>query len=444
MNSNALAMLKAAAEKKKSNWKDPVVKQVKVTREQYLQEKAEEEAKKNKKKAFLMGNTGGGDVGVGAVGPDPRVTETLGQIQRERSQLVQEKQQWAAQLQEMKSQMQQFQSQVSMMGDAGPVPTSSSGASQVDPALRRDLDQALERLDAVEQENQKLRKQLEAAKVQVAEAKSTADAAKSTADSAKSMAKSAASGSSSGNNGGGSGVSEDDLDDLTERIEVLEEKHSKLILSTAQDSTTLEETKEDLQALQKRVGTLEKAAVAAAKRERSRARSTTRKAPVEESSPRPASKECVKTQTNTTPMSPPSQKKESAPPATIPNESSSSEKSREAPMRSKSSDTATPSDVLGPHTAQEVAHAQASDKGLVAYLEKSGGAGMYPKFSMSVKDVDGLKLVFFYKKLYVPESLREKTLRYYNKNHNDDGGWTRTLAKNVIWPSLDADVTTFK
>ena len=55
MNANALAMLKAAAAKKKSNWKDPVVKEVKVTKEQYLQEKAEEEAKKNKKKAFLMG-----------------------------------------------------------------------------------------------------------------------------------------------------------------------------------------------------------------------------------------------------------------------------------------------------------------------------------------------------------------------------------------------------
>ena len=73
------------------------------------------------------------------------------------------------------------------------------------------------------------------------------------------------------------------------------------------------------------------------------------------------------------------------------------------------------------------------------------GTGMYPKFSMSVKDVDGLKLVFFYKKLYVPEKLRTKTLQYYYDHHSAaEGGWTRAMAKNVIWPSLDTDVTNFK
>ena len=97
--------------------------------------------------------------------------------------------------------------------------------------------------------------------------------------------------------------------------------------------------------------------------------------------------------------------------------------------------------MLGPHSAGDVAHAQASDSKLVAALEGKS-AGMYPKFSMSVKEVDGLKLVFFYKKLYVPEKLRTKTLQYYYDNHNDD--WTRVMAKHVIWPSLDTDVTNFK
>lgn len=449
MNANAIAMLKAAADKKKTNWKDPVVKQVRVTKEQYLQEKAEEEAKKNKKKAFLMGNTD--DAVGGGGGPDPRVTEALGQIQRERSQLMQEKQQWSTQLEEMKSQMQQMRSQMSALQEQGGATSGSSNSSSgapttaaADPTVRRDLDEALERLDTVERENERLRKQIETTKAQATEAKSTAEAAKSTAKAAKAaLGSSNDNSNNNGNSNTNSGVSDEDWDELTERIEVLEEKHSKLILSTARDSDTLEDTKEDVQALQKRVGSLEKAAVAAAKRDRSRARSTTRKT-TEVVSSEPVKNTSPTTNTAVSSSGNPSlsSKKEAAPPATIPTDSnSSSEPSREAPSRSKSSASSS-ADVLGPHTAQEVAHAQASDKNLVAYLGKSGGAGMYPKFSMSVKDVDGLKLVFFYKKLYVPETLRPQTLRYYKEHHDAD--WTRTMAKHVIWPSLDTDVTNFK
>ena len=397
MNADALAMLKAAAAKKKSNFKDPVVKQVKVTKEQYLQEKAEAEAKKNKKKAFLMGDSDSGAMGGG--GPDPRVTELLAQVQRERSAFLQEKQQWAQQMQELKEQVKQVQKLKNGRNSGG----SGETAAAVDTSLREDLDSVLERLKTVEKENGKLRKQVEEATTQAETAKKMA----STAKKAVAM--------SSSSSAPASGVDSDDLDDLVDRIETLEEKYSKLILSTAQDSSTLEDTADSLKTLEKRVAALEKGA---AKRETSRARSTTRKATE-----------------STTPVTPTKQSKPSVTKVSVDPE----------PAREKaptSEPAAAASDVLGPHTAQEVAHGQASDSKLVAYLEGKS-AGMYPKFSMSVKDVDGLKLVFFYKKLYVPEKLRQKTLKYYHDKHGS-GSWTRVLSKQVIWPSLDADVTTFK
>lgn len=424
MNASALAMLKAAAEKKKSNWKDPVVKQLKVTKEQYLQEKAEQEAKKNKKKAFLMGMSGDNEPvpTMGGGGPDPRVTELLGQVQRERSALQQEKQQWAQQMQEFKGQMQQLQSQMANGGATSSVAATEPTSSSPNPELRHDLDQALERIEALETENAKLRKQVQSVK-------SMAENADSVAKSAKEMAKKASSSSAasaiSSNSNHSTGVSADELDDLVDRIETLEEKHSKLTLTVAHDSETLDDAKEDVAKLEKKLVTLEKAVATAAKqrdrsRDRSRARSTTRQA-----------EPTTSTKTTT-----------SAPVSSAP----TPEPTRSTPDRSASSATTdSAADVLGPHSASDVAHAQASDAKLMAAIEGKS-AGMYPKFSMSVKQVDGLKLVFFYKKLYVPEKLRTKTLKYYYDHHNNaaDGGWTRVMAKHVIWPSLDTDVTNFK
>lgn len=413
MNANALQMLQEAAAKKKKAFKDPVVKQVKVTKEQYLQEKAEQEAKKNAKKRFLSGTSDDGNTG----GPDPRVTELLSQIQRERSALQQEKQQWAQQMQELKAQVQEMRSDLSKVRASGTggggggesVPSQASADSE----LRQELEDCMSRVKAVEKENAKLRKLLDDTKSEAETAKKMASAAKKAAATSSSPAAPS------------SGPASEDLDELEERIETLEEKHSKMILSMAKDSTTLEDTTDSVKSLEKRVAGLEKATAASSNRANSRARSATRK-PAENTA-----------SAATTPASP---RREAPVSTSKPVVTPEPTPAKEIPSEST---TVPSSDILGPHTAQEVAHGQASDTKLVAYLEGKS-AGMYPKFSMSVKDVDGLKLVFFYKKLYVPEKLREKTLKYYHDKHSSDGSWTRVLAKQVIWPSLDADVTTFK
>jgi cell division septum initiation protein DivIVA len=348
-----------------------------------------------------VGNTGG---------PDPRVTELLSQVQRERSAFLQEKQQWAQQIQEMRSEMSKILASGGNGGGGEPVRSQSSADSE----LRQELEDCMSRVKAVEKENTKLWKQLE-------EAKSEAEAAKKIASAAKK-----ASATSSSPVESSSGLASEDLEDLEERIETLEEKHSKMILSMAKDSSTLEDTADNVKGLEKRITALEKATVAAAKRANSRARSTTRKT-AENAAP-----------TSPTP-DPPKETPTSTPKPTVAPEPTPEPETSAENMTVSS----TASDTLAPHTAQEVAHGQASDAKLVAYLEGKS-AGMYPKFSMSVRDVDGLKLVFFYKKLYVPEKLREKTLKYYHDKYSSDGSWTRVLAKQVIWPSLDADVTTFK
>ena len=58
--------------------------------------------------------------------------------------------------------------------------------------------------------------------------------------------------------------------------------------------------------------------------------------------------------------------------------------------------------------------------------------------NMSVMDIDGNKLVYFKKKVYIPVKLRRKTVKFYCESYPDDAH--STLRKNCIWPERDEDV----
>lgn len=67
---------------------------------------------------------------------------------------------------------------------------------------------------------------------------------------------------------------------------------------------------------------------------------------------------------------------------------------------------------------------------------------MYHRSDMSTREIDGTRLVFFKKKLYIPEKIREKMMRYYLDTYPDDP--KKQLSDHCIWPSLDKDWRSFK
>jgi hypothetical protein len=96
-----------------------------------------------------------------------------------------------------------------------------------------------------------------------------------------------------------------------------------------------------------------------------------------------------------------------------------------------------------PLTAQEWADAQAADDKLQKYLQNPVGLNMYPKFYMSTTWIDDTYLYLFRKRMYVPESLRQRVMEHYWKTDTSDN-WSAALCKDKIWPTIDADVTNFR
>lgn len=67
---------------------------------------------------------------------------------------------------------------------------------------------------------------------------------------------------------------------------------------------------------------------------------------------------------------------------------------------------------------------------------------MYPKSKMSVESVGDTSLVFFKSRVYIPEKLREKTLKWYFDSYGSNA--KAKLSIHCIWPDQEKDATAFE
>lgn len=443
MNAAAIAMLKAAADKKKANWKDPVVKEHKITKEQYLQEKAEEEAKKKNRKAGLRVATAPDDDGAS--------NAILVQVQRERNLFTQEKMSLLQQMQAMKNAMsQQMQELDSNQGKSNSAVFDDSRLVEVTDRMQKELDSARTQIARLESENTALREKVNQSLESISRLEAKFDRSCSTAAASKPDA-----------------VARDQVARLEQHVTDLEKEQSnmrqKLAGGESTSSPSRQQLCEKIALLEKKLSSLEKSVKKSCARSKTPANKRSKGSssssgpdviaevpaapPI--SNPLPPPPPLTATSTDSSepiaPVSPATTQKKLVSPTTPKTKTPKKKKSGNSPSTSKSSPVPTGpiNPALAPHATSSLAKAQARDTKLMEFLEKPGGSGaMYPKFSMSIKEIDGHKIVHFYKKVYIPANLCNKTLRYYRDMHGDE--WTRVLAKNVIWPSLDADVTAFK
>lgn len=471
-----------------------------------MQEKAEQEAKKNKKKALLGIPDDDADhaAPVAASGPDPRVTEMLMQIQKERKALQMEKEAMTREMQEMRSvmtsKMNQMQEELEQWKAEGLAAASSdkkggkkgwfgrkggdsnndsfketedSAGASSDPKLKAEID-AMKEIDSlkdqiIESLNQSLAN-LQADNKRYKQQQQSQEAPASRAPASDDAVTTAA------------------LADLEERIDALERDSARI---ERQVNRNAEEyaTQGSLAELLNRLKALENGAVRNRARDRSRSlgenqlrvdnngvpRGGTRASvgatpasraaaarmaatspvstddsPTPQASPRASPRPAAKAPAAASPVARPPRRTTSDASSSSSSSSGSSSSSDSEAKKPKGPPvaTATPAAMerfVRPHSIATMAKAQARDERLMKFLEKPGGAGaMYPKFCMSVKSAEGAKLIFFHKRCYIPEALRQKTLRYYYENHNDEGHWSQAMSRSAIWPTLDADVTTFK
>ena len=87
---------------------------------------------------------------------------------------------------------------------------------------------------------------------------------------------------------------------------------------------------------------------------------------------------------------------------------------------------------ISPHTAEELSEAQRKDKVLRRFITETKST------EISARRVDGILLVFYDKKVYVPRSLRDSTIGYYLKKHPRHTDFF--IAKNFYWPYMEDDV----
>lgn len=81
----------------------------------------------------------------------------------------------------------------------------------------------------------------------------------------------------------------------------------------------------------------------------------------------------------------------------------------------------------------------ARDEALKAYLSNPNAPiGMYPRRVMSLETVDGRTLVHFRSKVYVPASLRERTMQWHCEQYSDHA--KDRLAEHCTWPHQERDM----
>jgi len=81
------------------------------------------------------------------------------------------------------------------------------------------------------------------------------------------------------------------------------------------------------------------------------------------------------------------------------------------------------------------------DEALKEFLASSK-ATMYSKKAMSVEKKDGINLVFFNDKIYIPQRLRAKTMKWYFDNYGKESA-SQKLEAHCTWPEQESDVKEF-
>lgn len=96
---------------------------------------------------------------------------------------------------------------------------------------------------------------------------------------------------------------------------------------------------------------------------------------------------------------------------------------------------------LDPHTAVELVEAQRLDKALRQYMKTK--EGLYEAKYMSLRPAStptgDHNIVCFKKRIYIPTTLRQKTIDYYKRHNTTDSQALEALRKNCIWPDLEKD-----
>jgi hypothetical protein len=92
---------------------------------------------------------------------------------------------------------------------------------------------------------------------------------------------------------------------------------------------------------------------------------------------------------------------------------------------------------LEPHSEKDLAEGQRLDKALRRYIKSK--EGLYDVKYMSTREENGNTIVCFKKKIYIPESLRSKTIKHYKRFHPTDEIALVALKKNCCWPDLEKD-----
>lgn len=69
---------------------------------------------------------------------------------------------------------------------------------------------------------------------------------------------------------------------------------------------------------------------------------------------------------------------------------------------------------------------------------------MYPRKVMSIETIDGLKIVYFHRKIYVPEKLRPKTIMYYFNTYSPASQAKSKLKEYCIWPDIEKDIASYE
>jgi hypothetical protein len=92
---------------------------------------------------------------------------------------------------------------------------------------------------------------------------------------------------------------------------------------------------------------------------------------------------------------------------------------------------------LEPHSVKDLAEAQRLDKTLRHFMKTK--EGLYDSKHMSIREENGSNIICFKSKIYIPESLRVKTIKHYKRFHPTDSIALAALRRNCCWPDLEKD-----
>jgi hypothetical protein len=129
-------------------------------------------------------------------------------------------------------------------------------------------------------------------------------------------------------------------------------------------------------------------------------------------------------------------------PSTVPDDTRSRSLSRN---RSQSSGTSSSmmSPTSPPYTSEELYEAQRKDTDLREYMKSNSKSGLpYTAKQTSIEILEGYKLLYFRKRVYIPATLRKATIQFYVATYGDNESLAN-LSKYCIWPDLEADYHDF-